>query len=87
VGAKEGNQMLDHDSDQIHRVLEFSQFRLKLIEFLKLPLNVSETALREMIKGISPNVYRNYLTRAELVEDDLDATARLPTTSLNGEAR
>jgi hypothetical protein len=79
--------MLDHGSDQIHRVLEFSQFRLKLIEFLKLPLNVSETALRELIRGISPNVYRNYLRRAERVEDNLNATARLPTISLNGEAR
>ncbi len=79
--------MLDHGSDQIHRVLEFSQFRLKLIEFLKLPLNVSETALRAMIKGISPNVYRNYLARAARVEDDLDATVRLPIISLNGEAR
>jgi len=85
--------MLDHGSD--HRVLEFSQFRLKLIEFLKLPTNVSETALREMIKGISPNVYRNYLTRverversrAERVEGNLDATAPLPTTPVNGVAR
>jgi hypothetical protein len=79
--------MLDHGSNQIYRVLEFSQFRLKLIEFLKLPRNVSETGLREIIKGISPNVYRDYLTRAERVEDSLEATARLPTTSLNGEAR
>jgi hypothetical protein len=79
--------MLEHGSNQIHRVLEFGQFRLKLIEFLKLPLNISETALREMIKGISPNIYRNYLARAERVEDSLDATARLPTTSLNGKAR
>ena len=75
--------MLDHYSDQIHRVLEFSQFRLKLIEFLKLPLNVSETALREMIKGISPNVYRNYLMRAERREGSLGATARLPSPWLN----
>jgi hypothetical protein len=74
--------MLDHDSDQNHRVLEFTQFRLKLIEFLKLPLNVSETALREMIKGISPDLYRNYLARAKRVEESLDATARLPTTPL-----
>jgi hypothetical protein len=70
--------MIDHGSDQIRRVLEFSQFRLKLIEFLKLPLDVSEPALRETIKGISPNVYRNYLTRAERTETNLDATARLP---------
>ena len=79
--------MLDHGPGQIYRVLEFSQFRLKLIEFLKLPLNVSETALREMIKGISPDVYRNYLTRAGRIEEDLDATVRLPIISLNGEAR
>ena len=81
--------MPEHGSNQNHRVLEFSQFRLKLIEFLKLPLNISETALREMIKGISPNIYRNYLTRAEGVEDGSDATVRLPipTTSLNGKAQ
>ena len=71
--------MLDKDSDQIHRALEFTQFRLTLIEYLKMPRNVNETALSEIIKGISPNVYRNYLRRAERIEDNLDATARLPT--------
>jgi hypothetical protein len=71
--------MLDPGSGQTHRVLEFSQFRLKLIEFLKLPPSVSETALRETIRGISPNVYRNYLMRAERREGRLGATARLPS--------
>jgi hypothetical protein len=75
--------MLDHGPDRTHRVLEFSQFRVKLIEFLKLPLGVSETALRETIKGISPNVYRNYLMRAERREGSLGATARLPSPWLN----
>lgn len=79
--------MLEHSSDQMLHVLEFGQFRLKLIEFLKLPVNVSEAALRELIKSISPNVYRNYLTRAKRVEANKDPTVRLPTASLNGEAR
>ena len=60
--------MVDEGSEQIHDVLEFSQFRLKLVEFLKLPLNVSEAALRDMLKATSPNVYRNYLERAKRVE-------------------
>ncbi len=79
--------MLDQSSPQMPRVLEFRQFRLKLIEFLKLPVNVSEAALRDLIKSVSPNVYRNYLTRAKRVETHVDATVRLPTGSLNGEAR
>jgi hypothetical protein len=79
--------MLEHGSDQKPYVLEFRQFRLKLIGFLKLPVNVSESALRELIKSVSPNVYRNYLTRVKRVEANVDATVRLPTASLNGEAR
>jgi hypothetical protein len=76
--------VLEHSSDQIHEVLEFSQFRLKLIEFLKLPLNVSETALREVIKGSSPSVYRNYLMRAKRVEAELGRTIDAPDTSEGG---
>jgi hypothetical protein len=73
VRRRGGNPVLEHSSDQIYEVLEFSQFRLKLIEFLKLPLNVSETTLREVIKESSPNVYRNYLARAKRVEAKFDS--------------
>jgi hypothetical protein len=48
-----------------HDVLSLSQFRLRLIEFLKLPLNISEPALREELERTSPNVLRNYLARAQ----------------------
>jgi len=52
-------------SHQNQNVLAHSQFRLALIEFLKLPLNISEPALREELKRASPNVLRNYLARAQ----------------------
>ena len=50
---------------QKHDILALSQFRLRLIEFLKLPLDISESALREELERISPNVLRNYLARAQ----------------------
>ena len=52
-------------SNQNQSVLPQSQFRLALIEFLKLPLNISEPALREELKRASPNVLRNYLARVQ----------------------
>ena len=50
---------------QNHDILALSQFRLRLIEFLKLPLNISEPALREALERTSPNVLRNYLARVK----------------------
>ena len=46
-------------------VAEFKQFRLKLIGFLRLPLSVGETQLRETLRDSSENVLANYLRRAE----------------------
>jgi hypothetical protein len=46
-------------------VLALSQFRLRLIEFLRLPHDISEPALREELERVSPNVLRNYLARAQ----------------------
>jgi hypothetical protein len=57
--------------NQIREALKFSQFRFKLIEFLKLPLDISERALREVLERTSPNVLRNYLARAERVDEIL----------------
>jgi hypothetical protein len=51
--------------NQIRKVLKFSQFRFKLIEFLRLPLNISEAALRGELERASPDVLRNYLAREE----------------------
>jgi hypothetical protein len=69
---------------QIREALMFSQFRFTLIEFLKLPFDIGETALREVLKRTGSGVCRNYLARAERVdeilksedmEDTLDLTA------------
>jgi hypothetical protein len=52
-------------ANQGHGVLALSQFRLRLIDFLRLPPNISESALREELERTSPNVLRNYLARAQ----------------------
>jgi hypothetical protein len=57
--------------NQILEALKFSQFRFKLIEFLKLPLDISERGLREVLERTSPNVHRNYLARAQRVDEIL----------------
>jgi hypothetical protein len=55
-------------TDQIREALTFSRFRFKLIEFLKLPSDIREPALREVLQRSCCGVYRNYLARAERVE-------------------
>jgi hypothetical protein len=60
-------------ASQIRDALKFSQFRFKLIEFLKLPVDISERALREVLERTSPNVHRNYLARAARVEEILES--------------
>jgi hypothetical protein len=41
---------------QIRQALKFSQFRFKMIEFLKLPFDIGEPALREVARpdGFEP---------------------------------
>jgi hypothetical protein len=63
--------MPEPSTTQIRTALEFSQFRFKLIEFLKLPFDIGEPALREVLKRTSSGVYRNYLTRAARVDEIL----------------
>jgi hypothetical protein len=58
-------------TNQIREALNFSRFRFKLIEFLKLPLSIREPALREVLERSCVGVYRNYLIRAESVEEIL----------------
>jgi hypothetical protein len=58
-------------TNQIREALRFSQFRFKLIEFLKLPFDIGERALREVLERSCSGVYRNYLARAESVEEIL----------------
>jgi hypothetical protein len=58
-------------TDQIREALNFSRFRFKLIDFLKLPFDIGEPALREVLERACCGVYRNYLTRAERVDEIL----------------
>ena len=69
VGQK--NLVPEPSTNQIREALRFSQFRFKLIEFLKLPFDVGERALREVLEQSCSGVYRNYLARAESVEEIL----------------
>jgi hypothetical protein len=58
-------------TNQIREALKFSQFRFKLIDFLKLPLHIREPAFREVLKRTSDGVCRNYLARAERIDEIL----------------
>jgi hypothetical protein len=51
--------------NQNHDVLTLGQFRLALIEFLRLPFDIDETALRERLERTSPSVLGNYLERVQ----------------------
>jgi hypothetical protein len=70
--------------NQISEALEFSRFRFKLLEFLKLPLHIREPAFREVLERTCGGVYRNYLARAERIErilkseDTLEINVRVP---------
>ena len=63
--------MPEPSTTQIREALKFSQFRFKLIEFLKLPFDIGEHALREVLERTSSDVYRNYLARAKRVDEIL----------------
>jgi hypothetical protein len=64
-------------TNQIREALSFSRFRFKLIGFLKLPVDIREPALRGVLERSCGGVYRNYLARAERVEDILKSEAML----------
>jgi len=63
--------MPEPGTTQIRTALKFSQFHFKLIEFLKLPFDIGEPALREVLERTSSGVYRNYLVRAARVDEIL----------------
>ena len=60
--------MPEPSTNQIREALDFSRFRFRLIEFLKLPLDIREAAFREVLERTACGVHRNYLARAERVE-------------------
>lgn len=57
-------RVLEEDLEAFDDLLKFRRFRLNVIEFLKLPLDVSEPALRDSIKRSSAALFRNYEERA-----------------------
>ena len=59
--------MLTNDVALAYEVMKFRLFRLNLIRFLRLPLDVGEDALRAAAKQSSVNLLSNYLARAERV--------------------
>jgi hypothetical protein len=54
-------------TNQIREALDFSRFRFRLIEFLKLPPDIRESAFRDVLERTCCGVHRNYLARAERV--------------------
>jgi hypothetical protein len=72
------------ETNQIREALKFSQFRFNLIEFLKLPFDVGEPALREVLEQTSSGVYRNYLARAERVDEILKSEDALEMSAPAG---
>lgn len=55
--------MLPDGLGQEFDVFKFRRFRLNLIGFLKLPLDVSEDVLRDIVQGWSANLLLCYLAR------------------------
>jgi hypothetical protein len=62
-----------------HEILQSSQFRRALIEFLRLPVDIDETALREKLGRTSPSVLRNYLARVqhEAISEETEDTVTM----------
>jgi hypothetical protein len=61
VGQDQNNS---DDQKQSDDVLAFRQFRRNVIGFLRLPLDASESQLRDALNAISPNLLAVYKRRA-----------------------
>jgi hypothetical protein len=55
-----------------------SLFRLNVIKFLRLPLDVSEAALRDVLKQCSSNLFASYLARLERAHEESGAPIEVP---------
>jgi len=78
---------LDHSHAE--EILAFRQFRRNIIGFLRLPLDVSESALRDALNIISPNLLASYKQRAAQATLAWASMCRTDMQSLrlSGEAR
>ena len=52
------------DQEQSDDILAFKQFRRNVIGFLRLPLDASESELRDTLNAISPSLFAVYKHRA-----------------------
>jgi hypothetical protein len=83
------NIVQERSTNQISEALEFSRFRFKLIEFLKLPYDIREPAFRDVLGRTCGGVYRNYLVRAVRIErilkseDTLEINVRIPRVAMD----
>ncbi len=65
------------DSDEVNRRLLFRRFRFQVIDFLRLPADVSESTLRSAIESASPNLLAIYDERAARVKPTRPPRAQL----------
>ncbi len=62
----------------VYDVFAFRQFRFNVIRFLRLPLDVSEAALRDVLRQCSSNLFAGYLARLERAHEESGAPIEVP---------
>jgi hypothetical protein len=72
-----------HDQNGCDDLLAFRQFRRNVIGFLRFPLDVSESALRDALNTISPNLLASYKHRAARATLTWASMCRTDLKSLN----
>ncbi len=66
------------DRTQVYDLLAFRRFRLNVIGFLRLPLDVSEAALRDVLRQCSSSLFASYLARLERAHEESGAPIEVP---------
>ncbi len=66
------------DRVQMYDVFAFRQFRFNVIRFLRLPLDVSEAALRDVLRQCSSNLFAGYLARLERAHEESGTPIEVP---------
>ena len=80
---------MGHDQNLPDDVLAFRQFRRNVIAFLRLPLDVSESELRDALNAISPSflaIYKHRATQATLAWASMCRTD-MQSLRVDGEAQ
>ena len=66
------------DRTQLYDLFAFRRFRLNVIGFLRLPLDVSEAALRDVLRQCSSSLFAGYLARLERAHEESGAPIEVP---------